>query len=104
MGHHPANSVEDPHASPRKCSVPDPPRQAFGRRSLVDLVPGLAELWRQTQGDRRITIALLDGPVDLGTPALASTNVVSDGASGSRAALPGPALRHGTQVASLVFG
>lgn len=31
---------------------------------LID-IPGLAELWRSTKGDRRITVAVLDGSVDL---------------------------------------
>jgi subtilisin family serine protease len=70
----------------------------------VDLVPGLAELWRQTRGDRRITIALLDGPVDLQTPTLAGSGLMLDGTSALRTASAGPAMRHGTRVASLVFG
>src|SRR5712691_10919468 len=31
----------------------------------VGVIPGLAELWQETQGDQRICIAVLDGPVDV---------------------------------------
>ncbi len=65
--------------------------------------PGLAALWRQTLGDPRVTIAVLDGPVDRSHPAFADADLtllptlvpaVPDG---------GPASQHGTHVASVIF-
>jgi cyanobactin maturation PatA/PatG family protease len=70
---------------------------------IVEL-PGLKELWAETAGDSRISIAVLDGPVDRSHPSLAGANLVLletlvPGAAGS-----GPASQHGTHVASVVFG
>ncbi|MEA2138576.1 MAG: hypothetical protein QOG56_1726, partial [Solirubrobacteraceae bacterium] len=70
----------------------------------VATIPGIAGLWAQTLGDARICVAVIDGPVDTGHPAF-------DGASLARAegAWPeercdGPLGRHGTAVASVIFG
>ena len=64
------------------------------------LLPGLDELWQETEGDSEIRIAVLDGPVDLSHPCFDGadlkslpTLVAQDGRSD-----------HGTHVASLIFG
>lgn len=66
-------------------------------------IPGIKALWAKTLGNPYICIALLDGPVDRSHPAFA-------GARLALARIAGPstdwglALRHGTQVASIIFG
>jgi hypothetical protein len=64
----------------------------------------MTELRAQTHGDQRIGIALLDGPVDLSHPCFAGATVrcLESVVSGARAG--GPARRHGTHVASVIFG
>jgi hypothetical protein len=72
--------------------------------SVEERLPGIRQLWSLTLGDPRVCIAVLDGPADLTHPAF-------DGALvrqlDSLRALPratGLGLRHGTAVASLIFG
>src|SRR5262245_22862618 len=65
--------------------------------------PGLRELWAQTLGDPRISIAVLDGPVDLSHPCLAGANLTRLETLVSGAADAGPASQHGTHIASEVF-
>lgn len=72
---------------------------------LPDDLTGLASLQRDTPGDPRIVVAVVDGPVDVGHPALAGARL---------SALPGvdlPAAEagdqtavHGTHVTSIIFG
>src|SRR5438132_10397180 len=104
MGLQPPETDDVPHPPLGKLPAPVRRGRSGATRSLADLVPGLADLWHQTRGDPRITIALLDGPVDPRTPALAGARLARDVAAESRPAQPGPALRHGTRVASLIFG
>ena len=66
-------------------------------------LPGIAEIWRSTLGDPSITVAVLDGPVDLAHPSLRGAQLtVIPGVRGS--ACLDAACAHGTHVASLVFG
>jgi len=70
----------------------------------VETIPGLRALWEQTLGDQRICVAVVDGPVDTSHPSLVEANV-----SRARGAWPdegheGNMARHGTQVASVLFG
>ncbi len=62
----------------------------------------LDQLWRETLGDSRVTVAILDGPVDRTHPSLANARLVQ---------LPtlldvkrGQGSQHGNFVASLIFG
>ncbi len=66
-------------------------------------IPGLRALWAQTLGDPRILVAFLDGPVDHTHPALVGAKLALASTSDSSAGR-GLALRHGTQVASIVLG
>src|SRR5438132_8693396 len=69
------------------------------------LIPGLRDLWSETTGDPRVVVAVLDGPVDRAHPALAGARLETIQAAASNTARPrGPATRHGTLVASLIFG
>ncbi|MFF4779555.1 PatA/PatG family cyanobactin maturation protease [Microtetraspora fusca] len=66
-------------------------------------IPGLADLWKLTTGDDRITVAVVDGLVDETHPAFPAgkpsqvRDVWPAGAAGAKAA-------HGTAVASVLFG
>ena len=65
---------------------------------------GLTKLWRDTQGDPRIRIALLDGPVDLDHACFAGRRISRLPTLAEAAGDDSPACRHGTHVASLIFG
>ena len=65
--------------------------------------PGLAALWRQTLGDPRVTIAVLDGPVDRSHPAFADADLTLLPTLVPAVADGGPASQHGTHVASVIF-
>ncbi|MCO6456419.1 MAG: S8 family serine peptidase [Pirellulaceae bacterium] len=65
----------------------------------------LSLVWPYTRGDRRVRVAVLDGPADLAHPCFAGAELTvlgerSAGESSGQAAH----LRHGTHVASLIFG
>ena len=71
----------------------------------MTLIPGLSELWSETTGDPRVIVAVLDGPVDRAHPALAGADLETvEAAVPAVARHGGPATRHGTAVASLIFG
>jgi hypothetical protein len=72
--------------------------------SVAEAVPGLGELWAEMRGDPAVGIAILDGPVDLGHPSLRGADLRSLETLVSPAVDGGPASRHGTHVASLIFG
>ncbi|HWB10384.1 MAG TPA: PatA/PatG family cyanobactin maturation protease [Pirellulales bacterium] len=64
----------------------------------------LRTLWQETLGDPRITIAILDGPVDVSHSALAGANLTIVPTLASVQAGGGAALAHGTHIASLILG
>jgi subtilisin family serine protease len=74
------------------------------KRDVSSLLPELRLLWNESIGDPEITVAVLDGPVDLSHPCFEGSNLkrvetlVSDeeGADGMSI--------HGTHVTSLIFG
>ena len=68
-------------------------------------LPGLAELWAHTRGDARITVAVLDGPVDLNHPCFAGADLTRlPTLVQTDAQARGVMSTHGTHVASLLFG
>lgn len=79
----------------------DPDQNAHA--TLADMVEGLADLQALTKGARDVCIAVLDGPFDDSHPVLRGSLVNAHGDySGARP--PSAALKHGTAVASLLFG
>src|SRR4051812_16130200 len=78
-------------------------RRAGVVTAVLDL-DGLRELHAETTGDRRVCVALLDGPVDQGHPSLrgAELNRIETLANGTPDG--GLACRHGTHLAGLLFG
>src|SRR4051794_38556687 len=76
-----------------------------GRGAIsVGSIPGVSEFWRETKGDPRVTIAVIDGPVDRAHPAFLHARLeVIAGLAPVMPAMQGWATRHGTQVASLIF-
>jgi PatG C-terminal/Subtilase family/PatG Domain len=65
-------------------------------------LPGLDGLWAETTGDPSVCVAVLDGPVDLSHPAFAGAAIAR--LETLVEAGTGEAFRHGTQVASVIFG
>lgn len=71
---------------------------------------GIGELWRETLGDSRICIAVIDGPVDLSHPCFHGAEltqlekVAVDKEAGPTAPHGTSAATHGTLVASIIFG
>lgn len=67
-------------------------------------IPGIKEIWQETLGDPSVCIAVLDGPVELSHPSLATANLTQLETLVSISATRGPALAHGTHIASVIFG
>ncbi len=82
--------------------VADP--RTEGQTAIDVLVGGLADLWAETTGDSRICIAILDGPVDLSHPSLVGANLQRLDTLAGGIPETGLATRHGTHVASIIFG
>lgn len=78
---------------------------ARARSSDPVMIAGITEVRARTSGDPRVVVAILDGPVDRSHPSLAGArlDIIETAASASPSA-GGPATRHGTAVASLIFG
>lgn len=70
----------------------------------VAALSGLRELWAETLGDPRICIAVLDGPVDLSHPSLSGAQLSRLETLAAEPTGGGSASRHGTHVASVIFG
>lgn len=71
--------------------------------SVIAAIPGLQALWAQTLGDPRITIAVLDGPVDRSHPSLVDADLTDVETLIPGTPDAGPASQHGTHVASILF-
>lgn len=72
------------------------------RYDIATIVPGLAEL--RQDADPLVCIALLDGPVDLSHACLRSANLTNLDARPTTCSVQGAATRHGTQIASVIWG
>lgn len=70
----------------------------------LSTIPGLADLRKQTIGDERIRVAVLDGPVDLGHPVFANAEVRQEAPFGPEEGVDTASAEHGTAVASVIFG
>ena len=70
----------------------------------ITAIPGIAELMRQTRVDPRVCVAVLDGPVDLDHPCFAGADLTPLATLASGRATGGGMSRHGTHVASVIFG
>ncbi|WP_066927017.1 PatA/PatG family cyanobactin maturation protease [Streptomyces sp. NBRC 110611] len=73
---------------------------------MVDLpgIPGLAALWGRTTGHDDIRIAVVDGEVDLEHPAFSGAAVTRLDGPWAHMGVDGAKARHGTSVASVIFG
>jgi cyanobactin maturation PatA/PatG family protease len=83
------------------------PDEATDSHHTPETIPieGLESLWAETLGDPAITIAVLDGPVDLAHPCFAGADLTPLETLVPGAAAPGGAASaHGTHVASVLFG
>lgn len=70
----------------------------------MGLLPVIRELWAETLGNPAVCVAVLDGPVDLSHPSLKGANLTSCETLVPGTTDLGPACRHGTHVASVIFG
>ncbi len=70
----------------------------------MGLLSGIRELWAETLGDPAVCIAVLDGPVELSHPSLKAANLTQVETLVPGTADLGPASRHGTHIASVIFG
>ncbi len=64
---------------------------------------GITSLWRETLGDPKVCIAVLDGPVDRTHPSLASVDLRRIETLVSNVVDAGVATQHGTHIASIIF-
>lgn len=72
--------------------------------AIDEAVPRLRSLWPETTGDPRICVAVLDGPVDGSHPCFSAARLTPIETIATAAAGNDPATRHGTHVASVIFG
>lgn len=100
----------EPVATTRSAVGHEPDRHALSQQKApltASLIPGVEALWKLTKGDARVTIAVIDGPVDTSHPCFAGVSLQSiplqaGSSAGCQEAGVGSCL-HGTQIASLIF-
>src|SRR5436309_13679351 len=73
------------------------------RGAALDALADLPSLWAYTRGDPRVCVAVLDGPVDQSHPSLAGARLTHLETLVPGTPDGGPACRHGTHVASIIF-
>jgi hypothetical protein len=72
--------------------------------SFADSISGIEDLWEETLGDPRITIAVLDGPIDLSHPCFNGAQLTQIESLAPMLAASDAATEHGTHIASVLFG
>jgi subtilisin family serine protease len=73
--------------------------------SNLDLLPGARKLSDLANGGAGVTIAVIDGPVDLDHPVFAGADIsIASGATQWPARIGNRLAEHGTMVASILFG
>ena len=72
--------------------------------SDVTRIHGINELWEETLGDPGVCVAILDGPVELSHPSLVGAKLTQIETLASSGLDSDSALRHGTQITSIIFG
>src|SRR5262245_61829272 len=73
-----------------------------GRSVFGGLDEALEPIWEETHGEPGVVVAIIDGPVDLTHESLRDAKIAQLG--DVRVAADGVASRHGTHVASVIFG
>ncbi len=87
------------------CAVPSSGAPRSGALAYdLGALPGLAALWQETQGDQRVCVAVLDGPVDVRHLSFRHLDLPFLETLVSPIADDGIAARHGTHIASVIFG
>lgn len=71
------------------------------RGNNSDIAALVQPLWMHTMGNSHIKIAILDGPVELEHPSLKGAQIVGHA---RRTSAKGLAAKHGTHIASIIFG
>jgi subtilisin family serine protease len=75
-----------------------------GQRTSFVPMADVEALWALTRGDPRVCVAILDGPVDRSHPSLRGANLEQLDGPAPGQPDEGPACRHGTHIASILFG
>jgi len=68
------------------------------------MIPEIEQIWNDTVGEPEIRVAVLDGPVDVTHPSLRQARLRCIPSLVPNSVSTGAASRHGTQVASILFG
>ena len=71
---------------------------------MEDFWETLEELWGDTRGDPRVCVALLDGPIDQSHQSLRHARLTQVDSPFFTKPAGGIASRHGTHIASIIFG
>ncbi len=74
-----------------------------GKLQKMD-IQGLNDLWKETLGDPSVCVAILDGPVDQSHTTFVGTDFRQFELLVPISSNHGPALAHGTHIASVIFG
>ena len=82
----------------------EPLAEASGGSPAAITVPGLDALWAETLGDAGICVAVLDGPVDRTHASLIGARLSHDTLFAGGSLKNDAACRHGTHIASVIFG
>ena len=75
-----------------------------GQANAVAVWTAVESLWAETQGDSRVIVAIIDGPVDQSHPCFNGANLTRLPTLVTDASDTGAACRHGTHIASIIFG
>jgi cyanobactin maturation PatA/PatG family protease len=70
----------------------------------IEAIPGIKELWAKTLGDRRVCIAVLDGPADLNHACFQGADLAPLESGWRRRTAEQDYIVHATHVASVIFG
>jgi hypothetical protein len=95
----PSNTVREAYQTPERRKRTDPAAE-----DPVWDDAGIQALWRQTLGDPEVCVAILDGPVEMAHRSFDGAPIELVPSLVSSIADMGPASRHGTHIASLIFG
>jgi cyanobactin maturation PatA/PatG family protease len=71
---------------------------------IASYLTGLKKIWLESTGEPEITVAILDGPVDLSHPCFREANLSILETLISKDASNAPSSQHGTGIASIIFG
>jgi subtilisin family serine protease len=75
-----------------------------GSIGIINHLPELKSIWRESTGESEIMVAIIDGPADLSHPCFEGADINQLDAMGSRDAKIAQLTQNGTAAASIIFG